>query len=151
MLNCNTMHLEHTDGSVFFLETNGPSESDTISRLNVTLARGCSTCAPARCIWEAQPTGGDICRFSGQGWARSRRWRCRSFAGGGDRPQRSAGTCHPSSVCSAPYRHPDGCYSILNRSKNHLAVEVKKWKYAWWERKTSLNKTCCVQKRLSGC
>lgn len=113
----------------FFLETNElPSNINTFSRLNVTLAEAYSTCAPARCIWEAQPTGVGICRFSGQGWARSRLWQCQSFAGGGDRPRRSAGTCHPSSICSAPYRHPSGCYSILNRSKNHLAVEQRRRK-----------------------
>ena len=148
--------------NVFILETNElPSKSDTFSSTNVTLARAYSTCAPARCIWEAQPTGAGICRFSGQGWARSRLWQCQSFAGGGDRPRRSAGTCHPSSVCSAPYRHPSGCYSILNRSKTHLAVKLRSRKIHEESGKHAMNlhfnKTCwgdecrCVQKSGSGC
>lgn len=102
-----------------------PSNSDKISRLNVVLDPAYTTCAPVQCIWEARPTEVDICRFSGQGWAGSHRWRCQSFAVGGDRPRRSAGTCHPSSAYSAPYRHPSGCYSILNRSKTHLAAEQR--------------------------
>lgn len=91
----------------------------------MTLAKARSTCAPVRCIWEAQPAEVDICRSSERGWARSHRWQCRSFAEVGDRPRRNVGTSHPSLTCWAPCRHPSGCCSILNRSRTHLAVEQR--------------------------